>query len=87
MRRFPHRAITSFSCHSLVVPGKCRNEAIGSSVAADAMTRSRLAASQLSDAVSSPLAGPLADGCRHRASKDGFTACPASGEGTAHSSS
>ncbi|CAD0363276.1 hypothetical protein CFBP7900_39220 [Xanthomonas hortorum pv. carotae] len=24
-------------------------------------------------------------GCRHRASTDGFTACPASGEGTAHS--
>ncbi|APP74347.1 hypothetical protein BJD12_02700 [Xanthomonas vesicatoria ATCC 35937] len=24
-------------------------------------------------------------GCRHRASMDGFTACPASGEGTAHS--
>nr|CUV21426.1 protein of unknown function [Ralstonia solanacearum] len=24
-------------------------------------------------------------GCRHRAPRDGFTACPASGEGTAHS--
>ncbi|APP75324.1 hypothetical protein BJD12_08765 [Xanthomonas vesicatoria ATCC 35937] len=24
-------------------------------------------------------------GCRHRASMDGFTACPARGEGTAHS--
>ncbi|CAD0320145.1 hypothetical protein CFBP498_15550 [Xanthomonas hortorum pv. vitians] len=25
-------------------------------------------------------------GCRHRASRDGFTACPASGEGAARSS-
>ncbi|CAJ25264.1 hypothetical protein XCV3533 [Xanthomonas euvesicatoria pv. vesicatoria str. 85-10] len=39
-RRFPHRSITRFSGHSLVVPGKCHHEAIGSSVAAHATTRS-----------------------------------------------
>ncbi|WP_227254239.1 hypothetical protein, partial [Xanthomonas vasicola] len=47
-----------------------------------AVSRFSLAASQLSGAVSSPIAGPLA---AWRASMNGFTACPVNGEGAARS--